>query len=356
MRTTSIISQLRNNRRLNRRLKNSRIRYEDAFNALTAYQNSELKIDNVIDNKLTPSKSIANHCQLVGCGMKIRYEYVMKNKIDGTIKVVGSTCVWVLLEMSKEQIKEFVKIENSIKDYHDMIIWRNDNMDVWNKLEELKAADASYYKAFWEEVEFCRLHPEDEEYIRNVDVAYAIKRDQDYKAARFGRRTAVQNNLPETFKDVTTKNCESITGETDEGYKKVVETLKTLIEKNPKNDILKSMKLQEQNGKVLTLNQIHRIKVEALKDYYETKIKGTNEQIIYNDCDKKVVDTFQELVNKKEIRMYSEDLETLKDSKQVVHMIRKYKKQFSLELEKTNSKELNKLWGYFRIKHEIILK
>ena len=81
--------------------KKRKMKYVDALRALKAYQNSKLKLVRVIDNGLNPNKSISHKCQVPGCGMNIRYEYVLQSKETTEIMIAGSTCVWELLEMSK---------------------------------------------------------------------------------------------------------------------------------------------------------------------------------------------------------------------------------------------------------------
>jgi hypothetical protein len=382
MRINSIISILRKRKEV-KKPRSKRIKYAEALIALKAYQNSELKLTKMIDNVFTPSKSISPKCQLEGCGMNIRYEYILQSKVTDEIIIAGSTCVWVMLGLSEEQIKDFRKVESSIKDFHDMLSWRKDNMDVWEKLKELRKANISKFKPFWEEVEFCRLHPEDERYIRGIDVSYEIKRVEDWKnrnnrpavtvtttvnpvqsnsnATPFANIISnIAGTVPTPVTVQTTpqpsKNNHSITGETDENYEKVLVVLKKLTNKHSQNVELKAINTQEESGTLLTMNQIHKIKVEANKDFFETHIKGIQgEEIIYESCDQPIIRIFTESVNSKVVRMYSEDIIAMNDARQIVNMIRKYKKQFNTVLEKFD-KDTQKFWRYFRIKHEVILK
>jgi hypothetical protein len=150
-----------------------RIRYDEALKKLQSFQNNDVKLTKVIDNVLYPNKSVAKgHCQLPGCNMAIRWEYLLENKDPdrGEGIWVGSTCVWVMLNLSADDIKKFEKYENSVKEFHEMIQWKNDNPDVWDRLMRLKEEGVEYYRPFWEEVAYCKLHIEDEEYIRTFDI------------------------------------------------------------------------------------------------------------------------------------------------------------------------------------------
>jgi hypothetical protein len=280
---------------------------------------------------------------------------------------------------------EFKRVDFSIREFHEMVLWRKSNMDVWDKLMALKKADVLYYKHFWDEVEYAKLHPEDEQYIREVDLDRALKIDADNKARRFSfnnRSTRIVtstaapvNSNATPFANilsgivgtapvtvpVTTPvislvaNNESITGENDETYDKVIRTLKVLVSRYPQDMTLKSMNEQSNSGIFLTMNQVYRVKVEANKDFYQNKIKGTSEEVYYNNCDDSVITTFKSFVDDKSIRMYSDDVVAFNNPLNRVKLIRKYKQQFSVALEKTDD-QTAKFWRYFRIKHEIILK
>lgn len=378
MRTNSIISTLRRRRAL-RRSTSRRIKYAEALQMLKAYENGELKLDRMIDNKLNPSKSLSNQCKIEGCGQKIRYEYVLKSKVTDEQIIAGSTCVWVMLGMSDEEIKEFIKIETTIKDFNEMLIWRKSNMDVWNKLGELKAAGLEWFRPFWEEVEFCKLHPEDESYIRTVDVAVEIKASEERKARRQAMRAGkvsqpsnstvvasgrnpfervlnslVGSNAPVQTKP-TTQNTPVNTKKDDDGYKAILGMLATLVNKYPKNDTLVSIKSQADSGKTLTDNQLHRVKVEINKEYYETHIKGTPAEVEYNNCDKDIQELFTLAAQNKEMSIYMMDMDMLVSSK-LLSMINKYRRQFHDKIIAKSDEKMKLLWKYFRIKHQIIMK
>jgi len=402
MRAKSIISFLGRNFKLRKR--SSRIRYQEALEAMKAFQNSELELVRMIDNVFQPSKSISHKCQLKGCGMRIRFEYILKSKVTTDEVIVGSTCVRVMMGLSKEQFKMLEKIESTMKDFHDMIVWKRANLDVWNKLEELKTADLEWFKPFWEEVSFCRLHPEDENFIRNLNIEREIQKDKESKERKdkfsirpktFNRpiqstpivpTPVVQNILPVSggrnpFEKVlnnivnkvpspvvvvaaakapvastmVVKNDNKVSGVDDRAYKMLVDMLGVLVTKYPDNDTLKSLKSQSDSGKIMTDKQLRRIKIEINRDYFENNIKGRPEETKYNDCDARVVEKFTKVVNGKEIRVYSMDLVDL-TSGRINAMINKYKREFHENLKSNGDVELNELWKYFRIKHEIIMR
>ena len=265
MRTKSIVSIIRryglSSKRLNPR---NRIKYEDAIKGLKGYESSELKIAEVIDNTLYPRKSISCKCQIPGCNHKIRYEYVLENKISKDRIVAGSTCVWPTLGLSELEKKGFQKFEKAVKEFHDMIIWKDENKDVWDKLEKLKNADMTAYRPFWKEVEFCRLTDEDTAYIRSLDVDELIRK-RDEKVAR-------QEELRRMTAEQRAKE--------DAEYRKVVEGLNTLTSKYPDNGFYRSLETTVRAGYRLSPSQVRWVKAGCNKLWYEENIKGTPKDIM----------------------------------------------------------------------------
>lgn len=265
MRSKSIISIIKryglSSRRLNPK---GKIKYEDAIKGLKGYENSELKIVEVIDNVLFPHRSISCNCQIPGCNHKIRYEYVLENKVSKDRIVAGSTCVWPTLGLSELEKKDFQKFEKVVKEYHDMLTWKSENPDVWDKLMKLKDADMTYYRPFWREIETCRLTEEDTEYIRGLDVDKLIKRRDEKRAIEEENRRL---------------NAEQRKAREAE-YAKVVEGLDTLLNAYPDNNFYKSLKTTVTAGYKLSPSQVRWIKVGCNKLWYEKNIKGTSRDIM----------------------------------------------------------------------------
>ena len=265
MRTKSIISIIRkyglSSKRLNPKHK---IKYEDAIKSLEGYENSELKIAEVIDNVLYPHRSISCQCQIPGCNHRIRYEYVLENKTSHQRIVAGSTCVWPTLGLSELEKKDFMKYEKVVKEYHDMIVWRKENQDVWDILMRLKDENFTAYKPFWKEVESCRLTDEDTEYIRGIDVDKLIQKreEKDKREEELRRMTAAEREKKEAE------------------YKKVIDGLYKLINKYPENSFYLSLVKSVKHNIRLTDNQIKWIKIGCNKMWYEENIKGTSKDIM----------------------------------------------------------------------------
>ena len=272
MRSTPIIETLRkygvNSKRLNPRCK---IKYEDAIKAIKAYESADMKIAEVVDNVLEPKKSVSCHCQLPGCGMKIRYEYILENKISKERLVAGSTCVWPTLGFSELQKKEFRSFEKVIKDHSELVEWSNDNPDIIDKLKRLKDEKFFYYRAFWEEIEFCRLTDTDTDFIRNVDVDKLI---EDREAKK--RRIAEEKRKREEYLKASAEKRAEI----DREYNEVLNALNTLFNNNPTNRFYKSLKLTVDSGRKLSETQMRCIKIDANKAWYRSKIKDTNLDIM----------------------------------------------------------------------------
>ena len=125
-----------------------------------------------MDNKSQSFLSTSGHCQVPHCGQKIRYEYHVKNlkNQDAPILVVGSTCIGELFGLSDAELKMFNQAEKSFRAISDMIAWRTENIDVCDKLADLKKDNVVVFRPFWEEIEYQALDEEDTEFIRNVNV------------------------------------------------------------------------------------------------------------------------------------------------------------------------------------------
>ncbi len=160
---------------VSKRKKVQRIHYDQALEALKAYQSEDLCVSNVTDNITFPDESISNVCQVPGCGQKIRYEYVIENKENYDKIIVGSTCVGEVLGLGEEETKDFPKIENAIKDYHRKIRWERMYPDVVEKLNALKENDIRFFRPFWEEIVYAPLDEEDTEYIKNLNVGKIVE-------------------------------------------------------------------------------------------------------------------------------------------------------------------------------------
>ena len=384
----SIISRLRGGP-FRRRKSSNRIRYREALQALKAYQNSELELVRMIDNYLFPSKSLSCNCQLDGCHQRIRYEYVMRSKITKDIVVVGSTCVWIMLGLSEEEIKKFEKIESSIKDFHKMIEWRKNNMDVWDKLMQLKKSDLKWFQPFWEEVEYSPLCDEDTNYIRSIDVDREIQKEKD----RLERKNRIKNmgksintvgagvvdnpfsklldNIESNSSSKSSSSSNSSSSNSnsnssnssnssnvvvDENYNKMLGLLDVLVRNNPSNDFLLSLKSQSDKGKILTKNQLNRIKVEVNYEYYRNTIKGTSSEVEYNSCDDDIKSLFRNYVDSKKIHIYYMDIDNVNSVGGIRDMIYKYRRQFDTLINNGGDDKIKRYWKYFRIKNEIILK
>lgn len=338
MRKNSIISELRKKGRV-RRLRSHRIKYSDALQKLKAFQNNKLIMIGMVDNNLSPNKSISNRCQVDTCKKRIRYEYKLMHKDTKDLIIVGSTCVGHMLDLSVSDVKDFTKVDKSIKDFHAMLKWKNDNKDVYDKTKTLEKLDIKWFTPFWEEIKYCPLHPDDTVYIQGIDMDKEIDR----------------NNLRGKSKVVTvTSSVKTInnTAVVNEHYGRILSYLEELFIKYPKDSALASMRIQVNVGKVLTDNQQYTIKCLVNQDYFKTKIKGTPQEVLYNSCDKDIVRFFQEKVSDKSVKIYFLDVDDLYTIK-VSALINKYKKQFDSLL--LNTPKLKTLWKYYRIKHNIIL-
>lgn len=321
MRTKSIIYIIRRYGLSSKRLSpKGRIKYEDAIKGLEGYENSELRIADVIDNVLFPHKSVSCKCQIPGCNHRIRYEYVLENKESHERFVAGSTCVWPTLGLSELQKKEFLTFENVVKEYHDMIQWRKENPDIIEKLEKAKQAKLNQFRPFWEEIDHCRLMEEDEEYIRSTDIDKIIraKEENDRKRDEYRRMTEEQRRR------------------NDEEYQKVLDGLNSLVEFYPDNDFYKSLQSTVSHGFRLSANQVRYVKIGCNKRWYEKNIKNTPKNKMYDDCEKILGHVFSE----NGFRGKDSDRESIKRMNDI--MI-------------TKDSILRLAWSLFKVKYSIVL-
>lgn len=328
MRTVPIITIISkygiNSRRLSKKYP---VKYEDAIQAIKEYQNSDLKIVDVIDNKLYPSKSVSDHCQIKGCGKAIRYEYVLENKTSGERIVAGSTCVWPTLGFSKLQKKEFIGFENVIKEHHEMLLWKKDHMDIVYKLNRLQSERFTFYRPFWEEIEHSRLTEEDEKYIESVDVDKLIEEREEKK-----RRAAERKAARVAYLNAN----DAQKAQMDADYNKVIEALQSLLNDNPKNYFYKSLMDQHNRGWKLSPRQINSVKKNVNKNWYYKKIKGTK-----NDIMQEVDSILGNVFNALGIQPVKEE-----DSKDVLDKVS----------NAVNSDAKSKMaWALYRVKYGIVM-
>ncbi len=245
--------------------KKDRIRYEDALEALKTYENGELRIRTVIDNHYF--KGFASNCQVPGCNQHIRYEYVMENKESGDKLIAGSTCVWILLGLSEEQIKTFKRVEKGIKNYHKVLEWERENYDVKKALDELKSNRVVFFKPFWEEIEFEPLDEEDTEYIRNIiprlrelivksRISVGTAKSSVYANSEKKVQLPEQVPVVKIIKPVPVKSAD---------YDDVVRYLEKLAVKFPSNRFYSSLLEWIDGGKVLTPAQLNCVRRDAVK-------------------------------------------------------------------------------------------
>lgn len=319
---------------LSRRRRNKkRIKYVEALNLLKAYQNDKLKLVGVIDNRLAWSKSISCNCQVPHCGQAIRWEYILENKIDMTRIVAGSTCVWELLDLSKEQIKSFEKVESSIKSFHAMIAWKKDNMDVFLKIKDLKERNLEYFRPFWEELDYGPLDVADTSYIRDLDIDKFIVRQKFSKSTKTSTLVSVV--------DLTIAP----------DYQKVLTALDSLLVKFPNNAFYKSLK-SFSDKRFLTPNQVFAVKRAMNQEYYRTKVLPNPQlKAEYDNCEKVEV-LFVMAVNEGSISIEGKDKDSLgKGVIPACDLVKKYSKQFNLLPNILKSAT----WAMYRVKYDIFV-
>ena len=261
MRKTSLIHIIRKYGLGSSRLSlKCRIKYEDALKKMKSYESAELRIVDVIDNHFEPSRSISHHCQIESCGQVIRYEYVLENKITGQRIVAGSTCVWPLLGFSEIQKKEFLKMEEVIRERHLVVEWRQSHQDVLERLQVMRANQFWQFRPFWEEVEYTRLTNEDTDYILSIDLERLVKEKREKERKQEERRAAEEKARLEA----------------EEMEKKILKGLDKLVVTYPQNGFYASLKKYVDSGRKLSENQIRHIKLGCNRLWYKEHIKGTS--------------------------------------------------------------------------------
>ena len=265
MRTKSIISIIRrygvNSRRLSPKCK---IKYEDALENIKKYESADLRIVDVIDNCVTPNRSVSCKCQIPGCGHRIRYEYILEDKKSKDRMVAGSTCVWPTLGFSEIQKREFYGFEKVIKEHSELVLWSKENPDIIDKINTLRREGFDKFRPFWEEIEHSRLCKEDEDYIRSIDVDELIRvRDEQIRLREEKRRELKEQRERE-----------------DRDYDKIIESLKELVKDSKGNKFYNSLLSQHECGKRLSSKQIRCIKISANKKWYNDNIRGTELDIM----------------------------------------------------------------------------
>jgi hypothetical protein len=317
MRTTPIITIIKRYGLTSKRLNpKNRIKYEDAINGLKGYENSELKIADVIDNVRFPHKSISCNCQIPGCNHKIRYEYVLEDKKTKEQLVAGSTCVWPTLGLSELQKKDFLKFEKAVKEYHDMLAWKDENPDVVEKLALLEKEGFTYYRPFWNEIQHCRLTDMDTDYIRNTDVNKMIQQREERKQ----REEAIRKEREERERQYR------------ESYNKVLKGLESLTQAYPENAFYSSLARRVDLGVRLSDSQQRYIKIGCNKLWYETNVKGKA-----IDCWDTVEDILKDTLS---------NMNYLFPSEAEVARINK-------EME-TEERQIRFAWTVYKVKHELV--
>lgn len=250
MRTTPIITIIRKYGLTSKRLNpKNRIKYEEAVKMVKQYESSDLRIEDVIDNTRKPSHNEC-HCGLLGCGQRIRYEYILvpKNEENAKELVAGSTCVWPTLGMGELQKKEFFKLDTAIRDHYSLLDWKESHKEVCERLERLKEANIPYFKAFWEEVESSPLLDEDTDFIMNVDV------DKEIEKIEYKRH----------FKEVE-----------ESDYQKAISFVPELESYYKTNNFAQSICECAKSARRLTGGQYRWLKVLINRMWFDKNIKGT---------------------------------------------------------------------------------
>lgn len=210
------------------------MKYEEALERLKKYSNEEFEVKRVVDNVWHPQESVSDHCQLDGCGRKIRYEYHVANKKTGKEIIVGSTCVCILMGFSELERKEFLSIDGVIRERAELKDWVRDNTDVVEALRWLKSHEVWLYRPYWEEIEHTKLLDEDSEFIRNN-----IEKEKSFYEKRMAKEKEI-------------KAKEEAERKKQAG---VIEKLEALLVKEPMNWFYQSLKNQIGN-RVLSDKQV----------------------------------------------------------------------------------------------------
>ena len=175
MRDTSIISIIRkyglSSKKLDPRY---RVRFLQALENLDRFNTDSLKLVEVIDNVSKPERSLSDRCQIPGCGKKIRYEAHVLNADTGEYITCGSNCCCTLLGLSKIQARNFMKIEEALKEKAELEQWKKDNPETVKKLDLLSKYDLPFFQPFINEVSHSALTPEDTSFIDEVNTKLVI--------------------------------------------------------------------------------------------------------------------------------------------------------------------------------------
>lgn len=336
---------------LNRRkFKKRLMKYVDALKALKAYGNGELELIRVIDNTLNPGKSISHNCQVEGCNQRIRYEYVLRTKIDGSEIIAGSTCVWDLLGLSEHEIKDFGEIEKTIKDFHKMIMWKRENEDVYKRVKRLEMFDVKGFEVFWKEIQYSPLNEVDTEFIRGLDMDDEIQRwEKEVERVRLEEER--KNKQKELFtQNYHLENDKNISDVEDDEYNKIMSRLDELFSIYGENQ-LKYYKNKSINN-VLNGMDIRSIKRRYNRHYYDTYIKNDSKlSSIYNNCDSIFRVVFEKAVEEKELKIFSDDLRMLDGN--FGSICNKYKKQLTNFTDKYP--KFKGYWNMMRLKYNILM-
>lgn len=302
--------------------KKNRIPYKEIVRNLLQMEKNELQISEVIDNYLYPEKSKSKHCQLDGCGQRIRYEYVLKSKKTDEEKIVGSTCVWVVMGFSEVEKVRFGKLDNAVRDYFSAQQWKKEHADLWSKLERLKNENFTEFTPFWEELDYVALCQEDTDYIAQIDVDSLIKVREE-KRRRDAEREAELKRIWKANKEERER--------IDAEYTKVINALDSLITLYPNNTFYPDLKKRSLLYR-LSPRQIKCVKVDYNKHWYNTKIKGTKFDL--------------------------PDFETIvKDFAAKCSIVLGslgFEKQISDAIKFAKSSKLDLAWKIYRVKHEIV--
>lgn len=175
MRDTSIISIIRkyglSSKKLDPRY---RVHFLQALENLDRFNTDSLKLVEVIDNVSKPERSLSDRCQIPGCGKKIRYEAHVLNADTGEYITCGSNCCCTLLGLSKIQARNFMKIEEALKEKAELEQWKKDNPETVKKLDLLSKYDLPFFQPFINEVSHSALTPEDTSFIDEVNSKLVI--------------------------------------------------------------------------------------------------------------------------------------------------------------------------------------
>lgn len=275
---------------------------------VTQYENSELRIDEVLDNTRKTSHNNC-HCGLPGCGQKIRYEYILKSKTDPEANelVAGSTCVWPTLGLSELEKKDFFKMDAAIRDHYALLDWKDEHQDVLDKLEVLKQNNVTYFKAFWQEVETAPLLDEDTEYIRKVNV------EEEVAKVKYA----------EKFRNIDW-----------ETYRKAVSYVDELRAFYPNDSFVQDICRVARSGRRLSGNQFRWLKVLVNRMWYDSKVKGTDRDI-YNTCE----DYLTEVFDRNNFTSHSDLVAVARVEEDVV---------------RTNDRNIRWAWNLYKVKKAII--